>query len=412
MPAAARLRVPLAASAVLAAFAVGCSGSDPESRSSAPAAPAPAAGSESAGAVPSASVGAPVATPSVGAPAATATAAPTGGSPTGDLVPGRVTEIARGLDVPWGLTFLPDRSALVAERDSGRIVRVPAAGGEPTPVGTVPGVDAAGEGGLLGLAASPGFATDRTVFAYLTAESENRVVALRVGADFGSLEQERVVLGGIARASIHNGGRLVFGPDGDLWIGTGDASDGQNSPDETSLNGKVLRVRPDGSAAPGNPGGTPVYTRGHRNVQGIAFGADGTAYAAEFGQNTWDELNVLRADTDYGWPSREGPEGGGAARPRFWFGTDEASPSGIATAGDAVWMAGLRGERLWKLPIRGGERTGEPTAYLDGEYGRLRTVERAPDGALWVTTSNTDGRGDPGDGDDRILRVELVPAAS
>jgi len=416
MPAAARRRPPLALPAVVSLLAVGCSGS--QTGSAGNPTPTPDAPVASPAASPTGPPPVPPDSPTA-APTAAAAAPPAGSpgsspavAPGVDLVPGRVTEITRDLDVPWGLTFLPDGSALVAERDSGRIVHVPAAGGPATPVGSVPGVAADGEGGLLGLAASPRFATDRTVYAYLTAASENRVVALRVAEDLHSLQQERVVLGGIAKAPVHNGGRLRFGPDGNLYIGTGDVSDRANSPNETSLNGKVLRIRPDGSVPAGNPGGTPVFTRGHRNVQGLTFGPDGTAYAAEFGQNTWDELNVLRAGTDYGWPTAEGPDGNGGSRPLFWFATDQASPSGIAWAGNAVWMAGLRGERLWRLPVAGGKRTGDPVAYLDGRYGRLRTVERAPDDSLWVTTSNTDGRGDARAGDDRILRVELVPAAS
>ena len=332
------------------------------------------------------------------------------------LIPGKVTELASGLEMPWGLTFLPDGSALVSGRYSGQIHHVPAEGGEETPVGEVPGVERSSEGGLLGLAASPNFAGDRTIFAYVSSSPTNRVVALRVSEDLRSLSQDRVVLDGIETADRHHGGRLRFGPDGNLWITTGDAYvDPEIASDRGSLNGKVLRVRPDGSIPPGNPFGTPVYTTGHRNVQGITFGPDGTAYASELGWNEWDELNALRPGADYGWPEAEGPEGSGGERPIFALRPVENSPSGVAYAGEAVWMAALRGQRLWRLPVEGGDRTGEPVAYLSGEYGRLRTVERAPDGALWVTTSNTDeatlGGAATRNGDDRILRVELIPAS-
>jgi glucose/arabinose dehydrogenase len=177
----------------------------------------------------------------------------------------------------------------------------------------------------------------------------------------------------------------------------------------------VLRIRPDGSIPADNPWGTPVWTTGHRNVQGIAFGPDGTVYTAELGQNAWDELNVLRAGADYGWPTAEGPDGSGGERPIFALPPTQTSPSGIAYAGDAIWMAGLRGQRLWRLPVADGAAAGEPVAYFAGEYGRLRTVHVAPDGALWVTTSNTDettlGGTPPRPGDDRVLRIELVAAA-
>jgi glucose/arabinose dehydrogenase len=350
--------------------------------------------------------------PAAGPPVA-AGSAPAASAVAAGLVPGRVTEVATGLAMPWGLAFLPDGSALVSGRSTGQIHHVPADGGVATPVGTVPAVEVSAEGGLLGLATSPGFAHDRTVFAYVSAAPTNRVVALRIAEDVRSLSQERVVLDGIPTGNRHHGGRLQFGPDGNLWITTGDAFTREIAPDPGTLGGKVLRIRPDGSIPPDNPFGTAVFTTGHRNVQGITFGPDGTVYVAELGQNTWDEVNVLRAAADYGWPGAEGPDGPGE-RPIFWLPPAEASPSGIAHAGGALWMAGLRGQRLWRLPVRDGRAAGDPVAYLAGEYGRLRTVQVAPDGALWVATSNTDRAtlgGEPArGGDDRILRIELVPA--
>lgn len=345
-------------------------------------------------------------TPGTGSPDASAS---------GDLMPGRVTEIASGLDMPWGLTFLPDGSALISGRFSTEIRHIPAHGGETTLVGQVPDVETSAEGGLLGLAASPDFAQDRTVFAYVSSSPTNRVVALLIAEDLQSLRQERIVLDGIVTANRHHGGRLRFGPDGNLWITTGDAFEPENHADRESLNGKVLRIRPDGSIPTDNPFGTPVFTTGHRNVQGITFGPDATVYASELGLNDWDELNVLQAGADYGWPDAEGPDGAGGERPIFSLRPDEASPSGIAYAGGAVWMASLGGQRLWRLPVVNGVPTGEPVAYLTEEYGRLRTIEVAPDGSLWITTSNTDGTTLGGaatrDGDDRILRIELVPGS-
>ncbi|WP_343233705.1 PQQ-dependent sugar dehydrogenase [Streptomonospora sp. PA3] len=334
------------------------------------------------------------------------------GGAAASVAPGEVTELVTGLDMPWGLTFLPDGSALVSGRADGRIRHVPADGGAASPVGEVPGAVTSSEGGLLGLAASPDFADDRTVYAYVSSAPTNRVVALRIAEDLRSLRQERVVLEGIETADRHHGGRLRFGPDGNLWIGTGDAFLPENAADDESLNGKILRVRPDGSIPQDNPGDSPVYSSGHRNVQGIAFGPDGTAYASELGHRTWDELNVLRPGRDYGWPESEGTEGSTGEPPIFTVHPDDASPSGIAFAEGSVWMGALGGQRLWQLPVDGPAAAGEPIEHFVGEYGRIRTVERAPDGSLWITTSNTDGATwggtEPRPGDDRILRVELV----
>jgi glucose/arabinose dehydrogenase len=186
--------------------------------------------------------------------------------------PGRVTEIATGLEMPWGLAFLPNGSALVSSRSTAQIHHVRASGGEPRLVGRVRGVEQSSEGGLLGLATSPEFASDRTVYAYVSASPTNRVVALRVGRGLRSLRQTGIVLDGIATADRHHGGRIQFGPDGNLWIGTGDAyTDPEISQDPDGLNGKVLRIRPDGTIPPDNPFDSPVYTLGHRNVQGLAY---------------------------------------------------------------------------------------------------------------------------------------------
>ncbi|MBT0770247.1 PQQ-dependent sugar dehydrogenase [Kineosporia sp. J2-2] len=322
-----------------------------------------------------------------------------------------VTEVVSGLDMPWGLAFLPDGSAVFSGRASGLIQRLPVGADAPRTIGEVPGVIQSSEGGLLGIAVSPNFSTDRRIYAYVSSRPANRVVALRVAEDFGALTQEAVVLDGIQNADRHHGGRIEFGPDGNLWIGTGDAFEPGNAADETSLNGKILRIRPDGSIPDDNPSGTAVYSRGHRNVQGLEFGPDGTVYASELGHRTWDEVNVIRPGLDYGWPANEGTQGDAGEPPLFVLRPDDASPSGLAHAGGSLWLGALGGQRLWQLPVRDGVATGEPVAHLAGEYGRIRTVETAPDGSLWITTSNTDeatwGGTGPRPGDDRVLRITL-----
>ena len=312
-------------------------------------------------------------------------------------------DVATGIEVPWGLAFLPDKSALVAERDSGKVKRV--AGSTVSEVGTVPGVDPSSEGGLLGLAVDPQYPRRPYVYAYYSSGNDNRIARLTYSNN--RISSPQVILDGIPAAAVHNGGRLRFGPDGFLYAGTGDGADRPNSQDDNSLGGKILRITTDGKAAPGNPGNRLWFSKGHRNVQGLAF--DGRQlYTAEFGQNTWDELNAITAGANYGWPGAEGVSRlDGLVDPIAQWKTSDASPSGIAFAQGHIFMAGLRGERLWAIPVADGKRTGEPVAFFTGQYGRLRTVEAAPDGSLWLTTSNTDGRGDPRNGDDRILRVTI-----
>ncbi len=312
--------------------------------------------------------------------------------------------IATGLESPWGLAFLPTGGALVSERDTGEIKLIDAAGNDST-VATVPGVEHGGEGGLLGIAVGPNFTDKPELYAYLTAAAGNQIV--RMDYSETGLGKPEVLVDGIEKSGIHNGGRLVFGPDGMLYASTGDASDKPKSQDKTSLNGKILRMTPDGKPAPGNPDpASLVWSYGHRNVQGLAFDGD-QLWASELGQNSFDELNRIEAGNNYGWPEVEGDEGGDEfTRPQRVWATEDASPSGIAIAGGSVWMCALRGQRLWQIPITG-SGTGEPVAWFEGDYGRLRTVALAPDGTLWLITNNTDGRGDEKNGDDRILRISV-----
>jgi aldose sugar dehydrogenase len=358
---------------------------------------------------PSDPLGAPSPGPPASDPAATPPPEPAPETPPSrpgpDATPEPAGVLAQDLAAPWGVAFLPDGAALVSLRNETTVVEV-RPDGRVREVGAVAAAEPQGEGGLLGLAVSPDFAQDRLVYAYLTAEADNRVV--RMPYDGQRLGSAEVVLDGIPKASVHNGGRIAFGPDGFLYVGTGDAGVEESAQDRSSLGGKILRVTPDGAPAPGNPfEGSPIWSLGHRNVQGLAWDADGRMWASEFGQNRFDELNRIQAGGNYGWPAVEGQGGGeGFLDPVAVWPTDEASPSGIAVAGQAVYMAALRGARLWQVPIPGGD-AGDPRDFFSGEYGRLRTVATAPDGSLWVLTNNTDGRGSPRDGDDRILRMRL-----
>ncbi|NHC44695.1 PQQ-dependent sugar dehydrogenase [Motilibacter aurantiacus] len=338
------------------------------------------------------------ATPAAAGPAAPARPAAVAASAT---VTGTV---ATGLASPWGLAILPDGSAVVSSRDEGTVWRVPRGGGEPRRVGSVPGSVHSGEGGLLGLALHPGYPRQPWLYAYTTTASDNRIVRMRF--DGSSLGATQVVLRGIGKAGNHNGGRIAFGPDGMLYAGTGDAGAPSRSQNRSSLNGKILRMTPTGGVPAGNPfRGSLVWSLGHRNVQGLAWDSRGRMWASEFGQNTWDELNRIVKGKNYGWPRVEGRAGRrGFVDPVAQWSPAVASPSGITVAAGAVWVASLRGQRLWRVPVGGGT----PRAYFAGTYGRLRAVAVAPGGRLFLMTNNTDGRIAPRSGDDRLLRVKVT----
>lgn len=316
--------------------------------------------------------------------------------------------IATGLNAPWSVVPLADGGALISQRDDGAVVELEPTG-ELRQAGVVSGVVSGGESGLHGLAVLVEGETT-WVYAYHGAAEDNRVVRMPLRGDPGALAlgAPQVILAGIPRASTHDGGRIAFGPDGMLYVATGDAQNPAAAQDPSSLGGKILRVNPDGSAADGNPWGNAVWSLGHRNVQGLAWTTDGTMWASEFGQNTWDELNRIEPGANYGWPVVEGV----ADRPELTdpvavWSTAEASPSGIAAVGDTVFVAGLRGERLWVVDTAGEETAREPFAVLAGEQGRLRDVVEAVDGSLWILTANTDGRGAPRPDDDLLFRLPL-----
>ncbi|MHA7181595.1 PQQ-dependent sugar dehydrogenase [Arthrobacter sp. MDB2-24] len=311
-------------------------------------------------------------------------------------------DVTTGLNLPWSMAFLHD-SLLISERDTARIFELDDAGNR-REVGTVEGVKHGGEGGLLGLAVDD---QDR-LYAYSTGTDGNRIQRLTLDGAPGSLalEDAETLVDELPSNNIHNGGRIAFGPDGMLYAGVGDAGEPDRAQDLDSPGGKILRMTPDGEVPADNPyPGSLVFSYGHRNVQGLAWAADGTMFASEFGQNTWDELNVIEAGGNYGWPVVEGiAEEEGFVDPVQQWSPSEASPSGIAVVDDTVFIANLRGARLRAVPV------GDPTTstdYLVGEYGRLRALIESPDGRLWVLTNNTNGRSEPRPGDDRIVSIDI-----
>lgn len=355
--------------AVGAAWLAGCSGDDPRPTPSADTSPTP-------------------------------TADPSSDAPRPGAIDPRVEgTIASGLNVPWAIVFLSDGTALVTQRDDASIVRVTPEG-EVTRVGDVPGVAPGGEGGLQGLAVAPG--DESALYAYLTGPDDNRVVRLEFdGERIGPAEP---ILTGLRKAFNHQGGALTFDRDGHLFVAVGDAAVRATAQDRASLNGKILRIDTQGRPVEGNPFGNEVWSYGHRNVEGLAWDAQGRLWASEFGDKGADELNRIVKGGNYGWPEVEGK--GGRARfrqPLATWDVAEASPAGLAISGDRAFVAALRGQRLWEVPLGGGE----PRAFFTEEFGRLRAVAVAPDGSLWLGTSNTDGRAQPGEGDDRLIRVAI-----
>lgn len=349
------------------------------------------------------------------APLVTSTPRPTGTAAPVAAVPwqpsGQTTVLESGLVAPWSVVPLPSGSALISQRDEGTIVeRLPQGGRRE--VGRVSGTAPSGEGGLLGLAV-PAVSVPSHLYAYLTTAEDNRVVRMALRGVPGSyaLGAAEPVITGIPKASNHNGGRIAFGPEGMLYITTGDASRPSNAQDPASLGGKILRVTADGQVPPDNPvPGSPVWSLGHRNPQGIGWDSRGTMWASEFGQNTWDELNIIRPGGNYGWPVVEGIGGNLAyIDPVYQWPTAEASPSGLAVVGDTVFLAALRGERLWAVWPTAGSAPVRVQSSFDGEFGRLRDVVARGD-RLWLLTNNTDGRGSPRSGDDTLIEATLLPA--
>ncbi len=321
---------------------------------------------------------------------------------------GDVTVVAGNLEVPWAIAFLPDGALLATERP-GRLTLIDADRRRSI---EVPGVRQAGEGGLMGLALHPRFAENSWIYVCLTGEDgaglENRVE--RYGYDGATLSGRQVIVDDIPGAHFHDGCRLAFGPDGFLYVTTGDAGVRDRAQDRRSLSGKILRVTDDGGVPEGNPFNTVVYSYGHRNPQGLAWGVDGRLWSTEHGRSGlgsgFDEVNLIEAGGNYGWPVIQGDETrAGMTSPFLHSGADDTwAPGGAAYLDGRLFFGGLRGAALYEVgPLEQGRA--RLRGHFHGEFGRVREVAAGPDGMLYFTTSNRDGRGRTRASDDKIVRV-------
>jgi glucose/arabinose dehydrogenase len=326
-----------------------------------------------------------------------------------------VTTITSDTDIPWGLVTLPDGTIMYNRRDAHDIIHLNPTTGAKTNLGTVPNAQSTGgEGGLTGLEINPvSFSSDHWLYIMHTSSSDNRIVRIKYdpATDKIVTSTEQVLVSGIQRNKFHDGGRLRFSPDGTfLFATTGDAQTGANAQNKSSLNGKVLRINPDGTIPGDNPFGNAVWSYGHRNPQGLAFDSQGRLWEQEFGNSIMDETNLIQKGGNYGWPSCEGTSGScstaGFIAPKHTYPVASGSCSGIAIIRDVLYVACERGTRLYREVISGSSLT-NVTTYFQGTYGRLRTVEPAPDGGMWMTTSNGDKDSTPNNSSTKVFHVDL-----
>jgi glucose/arabinose dehydrogenase len=327
------------------------------------------------------------------------------------------TEVGTDDDVVWGLVTLPDHTLLYCQRDVHAIVHLDPKTGHKKTIGTVPNVQSTdGEGGLMGLEINPdSFASDHWLYIMHTSPSDNRIVRIKYDPAGDRLTStEEILVTGIHRNKFHNGGRLRFSPDGKhLFASTGDGQNGPNAQNRNSLNGKILRINPDGSIPSDNPFGNAVWSFGHRNPQGLAFDSQGRLWEQEFGNSKLDETNLITKGGNYGWPDCEGTIGTcntpGFIAPKRTYPVADGSCSGITIVRDALYVACERGTRLVRGVISGNNLTNVQT-FFNGKFGRLRTVEPAPDGGMWMATSNGgDKDSTPHNSDNQIFHVDLGP---
>lgn len=331
----------------------------------------------------------------------------------------RAEVVTKNLEVPWGIAFLPSGDMLVTERP-GTLLRIDPKTGKRRATIPLPETASPGEAGLLGIALHPKFKENRYLYLYQTTKTENGTTNRVVRYEFreNDLRNPEVIIDGIPGAIYHDGGRIKFGPPSTssgqvkrkLYITTGDATNGYLAQDKNSLAGKILRLNPDGSVPDDNPFGNAVWSYGHRNPQGITWDSEGRLWATEHGRSGlrsgFDEINLIKKGKNYGWPYFEGDEASLEITEPVLHSTSEVTwaPASVAYLDGSLYFGALYGQALYEAVLKGDEVI-RLDRYFYEKFGRIRTVAVGPDGFLYLSTSNTDGRGDPLSGDDKIIRV-------
>lgn len=323
--------------------------------------------------------------------------------------------ILNHLEVPWEFRFSPEDTLFITERagflnvftiESGLInrenrVRIPIT------------VEAQGEGGLLGLALHPKYTSNHWIYIYRTIKKDSKLInqVIRYVFKDNLLKNQKVILDNIPGNHIHNGGRIAFGPDGYLYVTTGDANQPNLAQDKSSLAGKILRINDEGQIPSDNPFNSPIYSLGHRNPQGLTWDKSGVLWSTEHGPMGHDELNKIERGRNYGWPIIEGDkQETGMEKPVLHSGNDTWAPAGLTFWKNKLYFGGLRGESLYEA--YGAENNFRLNRYFFKEFGRIRAVGVGPDGELYITTSNKDGRGRiTKSEDDRLIKINTLEGA-
>ncbi len=320
----------------------------------------------------------------------------------------KVSILAKNLDTPWSLAFLPNHDLIFTER-KGSLNLI--SNNNITKIDDIEDVLEYGEGGLMGVEVHPNYKKNKFIYLMYTFRGSgnntlNRLVRYKL--ENNKLSDKKIIIDNIPGAIYHNGGKIKFGPDGFLYITTGDSLEPSLAQNKNSLAGKILKITDDGKPAPGNPFNNLIYSYGHRNPQGITWDSDGNLWETEHGRSNpsgYDELNLIVKGANYGWPEIQGTEKkSGMQTPLAQSGNETWAPGGIIFFKDELFFGGLKGESLYKVKIEN-ENAIINKLFLN-QFGRIRDVILGPDNFIYITTSNLDGRGSPKSGDDKIIKID------